>query len=79
MLKENIHFGKEFEAHAQVVEWLFEVLSDFDAEHQRLFIRFVTGSPRLLGGLQMLQPSVFDFHCCFHCRAEPDKRSLRWA
>lgn len=33
------------------MRFLFEVLSSFDAEQQRLFLQFVTGSPRLpVGG-----------------------------
>lgn len=36
---------------SRAVRFLFEVLSSFDAEQQRLFLQFVTGSPRLpVGG-----------------------------
>lgn len=37
--------------HSRAVGFLFDVLSSFDAEQQRLFLQFVTGSPRLpVGG-----------------------------
>lgn len=33
------------------MKYLFEILSSFDSEQQRLFLQFVTGSPRLpVGG-----------------------------
>lgn len=33
------------------MKFLFEILSSFDNEQQRLFLQFVTGSPRLpVGG-----------------------------
>ena len=36
---------------SRAVRFLFEVLSSKDAEQQRLFLQFVTGSPRLpVGG-----------------------------
>ncbi|TNN25131.1 E3 ubiquitin-protein ligase TRIP12 [Liparis tanakae] len=36
---------------SRAVRFLFEVLSSFEAEQQRLFLQFVTGSPRLpVGG-----------------------------
>ena len=44
---------------SRAVRFLFEVLSSKDAEQQRLFLQFVTGSPRLpVGGepASMLSP-----------------------
>lgn len=36
---------------SRAVKFLFEILSSFDGEQQRLFLQFVTGSPRLpVGG-----------------------------
>ncbi len=41
---------------SRAVRFLFEVLSSFDAEQQRLFLQFVTGSPRLpVGGEEPFQ------------------------
>lgn len=36
---------------SRAIRFLFEVMSEYDAEEQRQFIQFVTGSPRLpVGG-----------------------------
>ena len=36
---------------SRAVKFLFEILSSFDNEQQRLFLQFVTGSPQLpVGG-----------------------------
>lgn len=44
---------------SRAVRFLFEVLSSFDAEQQRLFLQFVTGSPRLpVGGFRSLNPPL---------------------
>ncbi|KAK2115094.1 Ubiquitin-protein ligase [Saguinus oedipus] len=41
------------------VKFLFEILSSFDNEHQRLFLQFVTGIPRLpVGGFQSFNPPL---------------------
>ena len=40
---------------SRAIQFLFEVLSDFDTVEQRQFIQFVTGSPRLpVGGKSIL-------------------------
>lgn len=45
---------------SRAVRFLFEVLSSFDAEQQRLFLQFVTGSPRLpVGGVEQFQSLFF--------------------
>ena len=37
---------------SKAVQYLFEILSSFNPDEQRLFLQFVTGSPRLpVGGL----------------------------
>ncbi|KAM4042651.1 E3 ubiquitin-protein ligase TRIP12-like isoform 1-T2 [Anomaloglossus baeobatrachus] len=44
---------------SQAVKFLFEILSSFDREQQRLFLQFVTGSPRLpVGGFRSLHPPL---------------------
>eukprot|EP01083_Nonionella_stella_P033059 90505_1 len=41
------------------VQLLFEILEQFDAHYQRLFVRFVTGCPRLpVQGLRALRPRL---------------------
>lgn len=54
---------------SRAVKCLFEILSSFDHEQQRLFLQFVTGSPRLpVGGKALLSLSyrskrrLFRFH-----------------
>ena len=46
---------------SRAVRFLFEVLSSFDAEQQRLFLQFVTGSPRLPVGGQTIILSFYLF------------------
>lgn len=53
---------------SRAIRFLFEVLSCYDREEQRLFIQFLTGSPRLpVGGMFY----IFDFrsyvHMNFYC------------
>lgn len=44
---------------SRAVQNLFDILSAFDADEQRLFLQFITGSPRLpLGGLRALVPQL---------------------
>ena len=41
------------------VKYLFEVMSQFESDEQRMFLQFVTGSPRLpIGGLSSLTPAL---------------------
>jgi E3 ubiquitin-protein ligase TRIP12 len=43
----------------KIIQFLFQVLCEFDLEHQRLFLSFVTGSPKLpVGGLAFLKPKL---------------------
>lgn len=47
----KITFSWFFSLLSRAVKYLFEILSSFDSEQQRLFLQFVTGSPRLpVGG-----------------------------
>jgi E3 ubiquitin-protein ligase TRIP12 len=59
MLTEAIKFDHGYTASSPPVQALLSVLSDFDAQQQRAFLRFVTGAPRLPpGGLAALQPRL---------------------
>lgn len=41
------------------IKYLFEILSSYNAEEQRKFLQFITGSPRLpYGGLKSLSPAL---------------------
>ncbi|KAL0280843.1 UNVERIFIED_CONTAM: hypothetical protein PYX00_002014 [Menopon gallinae] len=44
---------------SKAIRFLFEVLSNYNATEQRLFLQFVTGSPRLpVGGFKSLSPPL---------------------
>ena len=44
---------------SKAVQYLFEIMCSFNAEEQRQFLQFVTGSPRLpVGGLRSLVPAL---------------------
>ncbi|XP_051580922.1 E3 ubiquitin-protein ligase TRIP12-like isoform X4 [Myxocyprinus asiaticus] len=63
--------GYTHDSHA--VRFLFEVLSSFDAEQQRLFLQFVTGSPRLpVGGFRSLNPPLTIVRKTFESTENPD-------
>uniref|UniRef100_A0A673XBU3 E3 ubiquitin-protein ligase n=1 Tax=Salmo trutta TaxID=8032 RepID=A0A673XBU3_SALTR len=59
--------------HSRAVRFLFDVLSSFDAEQQRLFLQFVTGSPRLpVGGFRSLNPPLTIVRKTFESTENPD-------
>ncbi|RZC38081.1 E3 ubiquitin-protein ligase TRIP12, partial [Asbolus verrucosus] len=44
---------------SRAIRFLFEVLSSYDREEQRMFVQFLTGSPRLpVGGFKALSPPL---------------------
>ncbi|XP_030237248.1 E3 ubiquitin-protein ligase TRIP12 isoform X6 [Gadus morhua] len=58
---------------SRAVRFLFEVLSSKDAEQQRLFLQFVTGSPRLpVGGFRSLNPPLTIVRKTFESTENPD-------
>ncbi|XP_020363486.1 E3 ubiquitin-protein ligase TRIP12 isoform X3 [Oncorhynchus kisutch] len=58
---------------SRAVGFLFDVLSSFDAEQQRLFLQFVTGSPRLpVGGFRSLNPPLTIVRKTFESTENPD-------
>ncbi|XP_072317894.1 E3 ubiquitin-protein ligase TRIP12 isoform X1 [Eucyclogobius newberryi] len=58
---------------SRAVRSLFDVLSSFDAEQQRLFLQFVTGSPRLpVGGFRSLNPPLTIVRKTFESSENPD-------
>nr|XP_057936938.1 E3 ubiquitin-protein ligase TRIP12 isoform X3 [Doryrhamphus excisus] len=59
---------------SRAVRFLFEVLSSFDGEQQRLFLQFVTGSPRLpVGGFRSLNPPLTIVRKTFESTENPDE------
>ncbi|XP_075386284.1 E3 ubiquitin-protein ligase TRIP12 isoform X6 [Tenrec ecaudatus] len=58
---------------SRAVKFLFETLSGFDNEQQRLFLQFVTGSPRLpVGGFRSLNPPLTIVRKTFESTENPD-------
>ncbi|KAM8953484.1 E3 ubiquitin-protein ligase TRIP12 isoform 3-T3 [Pelodytes ibericus] len=58
---------------SRAVKCLFEILSSFDSEQQRLFLQFVTGSPRLpVGGFRSLNPPLTIVRKTFESTENPD-------
>ncbi|XP_072379801.1 E3 ubiquitin-protein ligase TRIP12 isoform X1 [Diabrotica undecimpunctata] len=48
-----------YTADSRAIRFLFEVLSSYDREEQRMFVQFLTGSPRLpVGGFKALSPPL---------------------
>jgi E3 ubiquitin-protein ligase TRIP12 len=46
-----------YSAASPQIEYLAQVMSEFDEKQQRLFLSFITGSPRLpVGGFKELRP-----------------------
>ncbi|XP_063298363.1 E3 ubiquitin-protein ligase TRIP12 isoform X3 [Pelobates fuscus] len=59
---------------SRAVKSLFEILSSFDSEQQRLFLQFVTGSPRLpVGGFRSLNPPLTIVRKTFESTENPDE------
>ena len=51
---------------SKVIQFLFEILSNFNEKEQRQFLQFVTGSPRLpIGG--RCQYGVYWYHALLPC------------
>lgn len=54
-----VFFFRAFFPCSATVKYLFEIMSEMNAEEQRQFLLFVTGSPRLpLGGFKALEPKL---------------------
>lgn len=58
-LLENTRCDHGFSHNSPVVQFLLELMTEFNSEEQRKFLLFVTGSPRLpLGGFKSLEPKL---------------------
>lgn len=59
MLAECTRCDHGYRHDSRAVQNLFDILCSFNKEEQRLFLQFVTGSPRLpIGGLRSLSPQL---------------------
>ncbi|KAM7362392.1 E3 ubiquitin-protein ligase ctrip isoform 3-T5 [Cochliomyia hominivorax] len=59
MLQDSCRTDHGFNQDSQAIQFLYEILSTYTREEQRLFLQFVTGSPRLpTGGFKALTPPL---------------------
>ncbi|XP_055852199.1 E3 ubiquitin-protein ligase TRIP12 isoform X2 [Episyrphus balteatus] len=59
MLQECCRTDHGFSQDSQAIQFLFDILASYNSEEQRLFLQFVTGSPRLpTGGFKSLTPPL---------------------
>ncbi|XP_074040259.1 E3 ubiquitin-protein ligase ctrip isoform X3 [Leptinotarsa decemlineata] len=62
-----------YTADSKVIRFLFEVLSSYDREEQRMFVQFLTGSPRLpVGGFKSLSPPLTVVRKTLEANMNPD-------
>ncbi|XP_046393216.1 E3 ubiquitin-protein ligase TRIP12 isoform X4 [Ischnura elegans] len=58
---------------SRAIRFLFEILSHYDRDEQRLFVQFVTGSPRLpVGGFKSLSPPLTVVRKTLESNMNPD-------
>ncbi|KAI9579243.1 hypothetical protein GQX74_004715 [Glossina fuscipes] len=59
MLQESCRTDHGFTQDSQAIKYLYDILSTYTRDEQRLFLQFVTGSPRLpTGGFKALSPAL---------------------
>lgn len=59
LLTDCCHPDHGYNLDSKAIKYLFEILSSYNAEEQRKFLQFATGSPRLpIGGLKGLNPQL---------------------
>ncbi|XP_030755174.1 E3 ubiquitin-protein ligase TRIP12 isoform X2 [Sitophilus oryzae] len=62
-----------YTADSRAIRFLFEVLSSYDREEQRMFVQFLTGSPRLpVGGFKSLSPPLTVVRKTLETNMNPD-------
>lgn len=62
-----------YNADSRAIQFLFEVLSSYDGQEQRLFVQFLTGSPRLpVGGFKALSPPLTVVRKTLETNMNPD-------
>ncbi|XP_057663764.1 E3 ubiquitin-protein ligase TRIP12 isoform X1 [Diorhabda carinulata] len=58
---------------SRAIKFLFDVLSSYDTEEQRMFVQFITGSPRLpVGGFKALSPPLTVVRKTLETNMNPD-------
>jgi hypothetical protein len=69
LLMENIKCDHGYSSSSRAVEFLLEIMSEFDSEQQRKFLLFITGSPKLPVGGRYFFSNIFFFSFLFFCFA----------
>jgi E3 ubiquitin-protein ligase TRIP12 len=73
MLAECCHPDHGYTSESRSIKFLFEILSSYNSEEQRMFLQFVTGSPRLpVGGFKSLSPPLTMVRKTFEPTDSPD-------
>lgn len=59
MLQENCRTDHGFTQDSVAIQYFYDILSTYERDEQRMFLQFVTGSPRLpTGGFKALSPPL---------------------
>ncbi|XP_025418550.1 E3 ubiquitin-protein ligase TRIP12 [Sipha flava] len=73
MLSESCRLDHGYTANSRAIGFLFQILSEYDNQQQRDFLRFVTGAPRLpVGGFKSLSPALTIVRRIFEDNDNPD-------
>lgn len=74
MLSECCRTDHGYNQDSVTIQHFFEILSTYNKEEQRLFLQFVTGSPRLpTGGFKALTPSLTIVRKTMDSNQNPDE------
>ncbi|XP_050539667.1 E3 ubiquitin-protein ligase TRIP12 isoform X2 [Daktulosphaira vitifoliae] len=73
MLSEACRLDHGYTANSRAISFLFKILSEYNHQQQRDFLRFVTGAPRLpVGGFKSLSPALTIVRRIFEDNDNPD-------
>ncbi|KAE9544593.1 hypothetical protein AGLY_000135 [Aphis glycines] len=73
MLSESCRLDHGYTGNSRAIGFLFKILSEYDYQQQRDFLRFVTGAPRLpVGGFKSLSPALTIVRRIFDDNDNPD-------
>lgn len=74
MLTECIRPDHGYNAESRAIRMLIDILASYNREEQRLFLQFVTGSPRLpTGGFKALNPPLTVVRKSLESSLDPDE------
>lgn len=74
MLQDNCRTDHGFTQDSIAIQYFYDILSTYTTEDQRLFLQFVTGSPRLpTGGFKSLTPPLTIVRKTMESNQNPDE------